>query len=89
MTYTVEICNNYEPGELICASWSLGICINSINTYSTFPYLGDTVVFTRWEGGIKVSEASFNGNRYTNYATCEGTFFTYEEVLTKFAESKS
>lgn len=85
MTVTVEIRYDYEPGDLICADESLVVCINAINNYSTFPRLGDEVVFTRWTGGIKVAEAIFRGNRCTNQETGEGTFFTYTEVLQKLA----
>lgn len=87
MTATVEILHDCEPGTLVCASESLVDCIHAINTYSTFPYLGDEVVFTRWEDGKKVAEARFVDSRYIDYDNCEGNEFTYEEVIKALARS--
>lgn len=87
-TATVEIWHDCAPGELICADESLVVCINAINMHPTFPHLGDTVVFTRWTGGIKVSTAFFDGNRCTLYETGEGEMFTYTEVLHRLAGAK-
>lgn len=86
MIYTVERLNDYEHGNLICASDTIMDCIEAVNNYETFPYVADGLEFIAWKDGKKVAVASLVGNRVGDTIGANGyepNPVTYEEVIGK------
>lgn len=94
MIFVGERLLDYEPGEIICVSESLQVCIDAVNNHDCFSYLGsiDNIRFSVWDNSKLISYSELDRTRWEARNINQITFspypITFEEVMKNMKEVK-